>query len=659
VQSSVEGDEVVVTTTHFSNWFSDRWADLRDRVVPDAQDRFDRLLSAAGEGKHPRCENVAAVRADGYTVTSDAGRRVYWCLGRENGAVVLKTVNARGYGVAAEATPGLSDATVDSPWNWLADRLTAPPYKRGNHVDVVPSGTAATFTIDEEAIAGSAAGVTFRADAGAYLITTVAFSVDTMAMLLTKTGTGKTKADIVAALKGASCLNAFTSLATTSLTSPADAQSFLSDALTMSFDCVEAVVRDFDFGWVLQGVVQPLMWLWSGVLTAVNGVVAAVDTGSETFGVVGYTIKIAGPPQADTIITTINPFTDSGLKRGWSLDTSQQDSGESLDCYGSVLGADSGSPYAVGPGTHDCGTTASATPACWSAQLDVGSVWCLSNTDPYSRTLRVLSAVDIYEDTAAPAEPRPMFVELDDGSVWFARIGGAWSGRSDHWEPAFGCSNDVGLCAEDPQYFIVADPDGAPVVADTNGDGVWEVTVGTTDIHSGFGAVASPLETRRVAQAWFVAGRHGMVAAPEPFYCSGTCEETDTRGDAPAQADLLGARVSSSTDAFTVTFQVRDLPDDGNFAVGAGLSGWGVNYFVSKTPGGIVVEAQTVSETRVFPKETCTTATVVWQPAENEVEARFPYACSGDSPDGGTVINGIDFQHGTAKDSMGKIFYRP
>ena len=503
VRAKVDGDELVVTTPHFSNWFTDRWADLRDRVMPDIQDRFDRLLSAAGEGKQPRCADEKGVRADGYTVTSDSGRRVYWCLGRENGAIVLKTVNARGYAVASEATPGLSDAAVDSPWAWLADRLTAPPYKRGNHVDPVPSGADATYIVDEAAVAGSrAAGVTLRADAGAYLVSTTAFAVDTMTMLLAKTGTGKTRGDIIAALKGASCLNAFVSMASTRLSSPADAQTFLSDALTMSFDCVEAVVRDFDFGWVLQSVVQPLMWLWSGALTAVNGVVAAVDTASETFGVVGYTITITGPAQADTVVTTIDPFTDTGLKPEWSLDTFQQDS-EPLDCYGQYYGADSSSPYALGPGTHDCGGTADSAAACWSAQFDLGLLWCLDLFDPWSKALRVLPAINVVDDTVAPDEPKPMFLELDDGSVWWARTGGAWSGRTDGWNPVYGCANQVGLC-RNGEYYILADPDGAPVVDDS--DNTWTVTVGTTDISSGSDVPASPLKTRAVTEAWFMAG---------------------------------------------------------------------------------------------------------------------------------------------------------
>ena len=149
------------------------------------------------------------------------------------------------------------------------------------------------------------------------------------------------------------------------------------------------------------------------------------------------------------------------------------------------------------------------------------------------------------------------------------------------------------------------------------------------------------------------------VEASEAFYCASTCTETDARGDAPAHVDLLRARVSNGQDAFTVKFRVRDLPRDGSFVLGAGLSGWGVNYFVTRTRGATVVKAQTVSEVEVYPKETCTTATVRWQLAKNQVKARFPYACTGDSPNGGSIINGIDFRRGSLKDRMGKVFYRP
>jgi hypothetical protein len=297
VASTVRGGEVVVVTDHFSNWFLDRWSDVRARLMPEILDRFDRLLSAAGEGKHPRCANEHSVRGEGYRVKSDSGRRAYWCLGRENGSLVLKVVNARGYAVAAESTPGLNLSALDDAYGlaWVANVIKAPPYKVGNKIALVSSGGAANYRLDESLLAGGHRGVTLRADSGAYLLTATQFAVETATMLLAKFGTGKTNKRVVTALKSAGCLSAFTQMATTRVSGPADAQAVLSAALTVAFDCVEVVMRDFDFGPVLEGVVGPLMWLWSGVLTAVTGVVAAADSLSEVFGVVGYTIVVSGP----------------------------------------------------------------------------------------------------------------------------------------------------------------------------------------------------------------------------------------------------------------------------------------------------------------------------------------------------------------------------
>lgn len=304
VSSTVEDGQLVVRTDHFSNWFTDRWSDLRDRVVPDMEDGFDRLLSAAGEGKQPSCAEQESARADGFEVTSDQGRRVYWCFGRENGDFVLKTVNARGYAVAAEATPGLGDAVVDSTWADIADLMSAPPFDIDNHVDAVPSGAGATYIVDDLA-SGTAAGVTFRADAGAYLVSALGYAAETVDyMLSTTTGTGASQSYVLQALQGASCLQALVDMSSTELTSAAETQAFFADALTLSFDCVEAAIADYDFGAILEFLVQPVLWVWSGVTTAMNGFVAAADTTSEMFGDVGYTIyinRLDGTGPAETV----------------------------------------------------------------------------------------------------------------------------------------------------------------------------------------------------------------------------------------------------------------------------------------------------------------------------------------------------------------------
>ena len=162
-----------------------------------------------------------------------------------------------------------------------------------------------------------------------------------------------------------------------------------------------------------------------------------------------------------------------------------------------------------------------------------------------------------------------------------------------------------------------------------------------------------------VAPIAAVAGPADAVPRDDPFYCSDTCTSKDPARDAPAKADILKAHVSTGTSAFGLTLRVRDLQRTGKLVFGAGLSGWGVNFTVVKSRHGYRVSSQTISEVQVYPAKPCPAARVTWNPRKNVVKATFPYACPGSSPDGGTIINGVDLRSGRAHDEIGHVFYKP
>ncbi|MGN0064260.1 MAG: hypothetical protein ACI379_08450 [Nocardioides sp.] len=144
--------------------------------------------------------------------------------------------------------------------------------------------------------------------------------------------------------------------------------------------------------------------------------------------------------------------------------------------------------------------------------------------------------------------------------------------------------------------------------------------------------------------------------APEAFYCWETCAFNDPR-DAKARVDIRKGKLVNGPERFTVRFKVRSLPATGKIAVGAGLSGWGVNYFVTKTRRGTKVWSQTISEVEVYPKERCRTAKVSWNRRTDTVLLRLGHACTGSTAGGGSIINGIQFRSGGQKDLAGKIYW--
>lgn len=285
-----DGEQLVVTTDHFSNWFVDRWNDVRDAATKWLSSQIDGLASL-GNGSQPACPGEQDIRNDGYTITSDSGKRVYWCLGKDGGAPVLKVVNGRGYGVAAEHTPGLTVTHTDAK-DLLANAselLRPPPSVPANGVDLLAGGSQIDYAVDNGG--QPEVGVMVTPNAGAYLLSALDFGIGTYAMVLERVGAKDAINTLKTTLAGEQCLVSFSEMATTNLQGPGDAMGFFSKALGMALDCAGIALKDADLGPIIAGVVAPIVWVIDGVKAAVDGLVGAVDSLDTS----GYRITITRP----------------------------------------------------------------------------------------------------------------------------------------------------------------------------------------------------------------------------------------------------------------------------------------------------------------------------------------------------------------------------
>lgn len=285
-----DGEQLLVTTNHFSNWFVDRWNDVRDAATKWLGSQIDGLASL-GSGSQPACPGEQDIRNDGYTVTSDSGKRVYWCLGKDNGAPVLKVVNGRGYGVAAEHTPGLTVTHVDAKdlLGHADELLKPPPSLPANGVDLLAGGGGIDYAMNNNGRPEE--GVMVTPNAGAYLLSALDFGVGTYAMVLERIGAKDSIGKLKTTLAGEQCLASYTGMATTNLQGPGDVAGFFSNALKMALDCAGMALKDADLGPIISGVVAPIVWVVDGVKAAVNGLIGAADSLDTS----GYRITITRP----------------------------------------------------------------------------------------------------------------------------------------------------------------------------------------------------------------------------------------------------------------------------------------------------------------------------------------------------------------------------
>jgi len=188
-----------------------------------------------------------------------------------------------------------------------------------------------------------------------------------------------------------------------------------------------------------------------------------------------------------TEIVEITPWGEDGaLSSEWTIDSEAQPGGtvDSEFCRASEHG--------TGDNTLSCGTTADSTSACWITESPM-QMACLNEGVPDARTLELISLSGAAPaTTSAVEEPLPLWLELDDGSVFVSVNGGAFSPPTGYLVAYVAVSG-----ADAFEEIVVPDDESAPTI-DTSTD-LWGVTVGV-DGEDG-------VEQRSVVRAWYLGGR--------------------------------------------------------------------------------------------------------------------------------------------------------
>lgn len=285
----VEADGIVVETTHFSNWFTLWW----DDVLTNARAGLDRIYGDTGAP--PTCESEDSVRDAGYSITSDSGNRVYWCLGRSGGdSPALKVVNGRGYTVAAEHTAGITvtDAGSTDLIGVISNIFKEAPSRAGNTVTLVGPGSAIEYGVE----GSGRMGVRVKPSVGGFLVTAAQYAVDTLAMVLPYAGrSGMSKVDVAKLFNWESCLSGYSSMVTGEIETATQASAYFSDAVGATLGCMDEALAAAGLAFWGTAVASGLSWLISGVRTALNGFGAAADTALNPSG---YSIYITAPTPA-------------------------------------------------------------------------------------------------------------------------------------------------------------------------------------------------------------------------------------------------------------------------------------------------------------------------------------------------------------------------
>ncbi|UOQ56810.1 hypothetical protein MUN78_14230 [Leucobacter allii] len=218
-------------------------------------------------------------------------------------------------------------------------------------------------------------------------------------------------------------------------------------------------------------------------------------------------------PEPETEVIELAPYDDDGaLSEGWTLDESPLDGGAApSDCRASE--------YGTGENTVSCGPTAAALPACWLTETAT-RIACLDVAAPEEQTLRLIPLDGPAPATTEPVEePRPLWLELTDGSVYSAVSGGAFSPPAGYLvgyvlvSAGDGAAGDAN--ADTPNELLVPD-DGSHPLIDTDA-ALWNVVTGTDG--------AEGTSTAQVSRAWFLAGRELPAAGEDGGAGGGTAAE--------------------------------------------------------------------------------------------------------------------------------------
>lgn len=145
---------------------------------------------------------------------------------------------------------------------------------------------------------------------------------------------------------------------------------------------------------------------------------------------------VAGGEPEKVVLKPVNARGD--VQPGWFKDGNSRY--ESIDCSDGWP-----SPYDATAGVRECGVNADNGKACWPTASG-NYVLCLG--DAFSKTLTLRSATGVgvpLRPRSSP--PRPMAMELDDGTQCTARTGGAWPGRTDGGVATYSCGTGPTLLA--------------------------------------------------------------------------------------------------------------------------------------------------------------------------------------------------------------------
>lgn len=146
------------------------------------QNVIDGLLAGAtSEASPPRCDSESQARENGFSIASDSGSAVYWCLGVENGKRVLKVVNNRRYTLDLNH-PGL---TVISPGSFHLELASLARAGSGNATVLAPRDQA-TFGVGLKP--GKSGGISTSYDGLAQSLFQLQFGVQTALAVLTSLG---------------------------------------------------------------------------------------------------------------------------------------------------------------------------------------------------------------------------------------------------------------------------------------------------------------------------------------------------------------------------------------------------------------------------------------------------------------------------------------
>ncbi|QZY51222.1 hypothetical protein [Leucobacter tenebrionis] len=288
-------------------------------------------------------------------------------------------------------------------------------------------------------------------------------------------------------------------------------------------------------------------------------------------------------PEPATEVIEVAPFTEDGTTAdGWSVD-------DSTLAGGYAIPADTcrASEHGAGENTIACGSTADALSACWlTEQRD--RIACLDEAEPEATTLRMIQL-----DGTAPApteasdEPDPLWLELEDGSMFVAVNGGAFT-PPDGYLVAYTRLDGDGERFEE---LLVPDDDSAPII--DRGEDLWTVAVGAD------GEGAESVTTKRVTRAWVLAGR----SLPEPE-ASGPETANGRWCEAPQSHEAYGCVTIAYPD-FTIEETGETWPftgfsaeGDGTIALSAEGAPFGTYY-----PAGTPIPAESLMGTADAPEQ--------------------------------------------------------